>query len=246
MPKILGVIPARYNSSRFPGKPLALISGKTMIQRVYECCSKVQKWEGVLVATDDKRIFDEVKRFGGVVVMTATHHLNGTERIAEVAKSRTEDFIINIQGDEPCIHPKQIEELIDFMLLHPEFEIFTQAQPLENHPDLLENPNLVKVGFDDKGKAEHFMRIIQDNEIMNNTSLLGKHIGIYGFKRRTLLELVKLEPTKNELEHRLEQLRWMDHDYGIGVTWTNYSSPSVDVPEDISIVEEILNFITNN
>lgn len=230
--RVLAVIPARFASTRFPGKPLVKIKGKSMIQRVYESCSESKLLNKVIVATDDDRIFNHLKEIGAEVMMTSPTHQNGTERIAEVAKHLTEfDLIINIQGDEPCIHPKQIEELVDLMTNRTEFEIGTLAKPIKDE-SIFENRNAVKAYFRNK-TASSFERI---SEKKGNIDI-GKHVGIYAFRRNTLLEIVNLEPTTSEIKLSLEQLRWLDNGYPIGITWTAYESPSVDIPEDLKKVE---------
>ncbi len=241
MSKILGVIPARYDSSRFPGKPLVNINGKSMILRVYEACMASKELDKVIVATDDKRILDHILENGGNAVMTLSEHQNGTERIAEVAKDLSDfDYIINIQGDEPCINPKQIDDLIDFIKSRPKYGIYTQAQKFRE-AKILGNKNSVKVLFNNEAKAIWFKREVEEELVQNlEYSFLGKHVGIYGFKRNVLLDLVQLKPSQSELENNLEQLRWLDNDYEIGVVWTAYDSPSVDVPEDL---EEVLEFL---
>ena len=240
--KILGIIPARYASSRFPGKPLVDIGGKTMIQRVYEQCTKPASLSKVIVATDDMRIFDEVIRFGGEVMMTSTEHLNGTSRCAEVLKHFTEtalepvDFVINIQGDEPLINPKQIDELAK-LFEDESAQIVTQAKE-ETDVALLENPNIVKAIFDENGFAVDFKRNLQLTTY--NSQLFYKHIGIYGFKTEVLQEITYLTPTQNELEHKLEQLRWLDNNYKIKIGITEHESISIDIAEDLEKVRKIL------
>ncbi len=237
--KVIGIIPARYDSSRFPGKPLADINGKSMITRVVESCRKSKVLDQVIVATDDDRIASHLKdSLGMEAIMTSEHHLNGTERIAEVAQNLTDtDWIINIQGDEPCIHPRQIDLLGEFLKRNEEFDIVTMAKRLDD-AQLYENRNAVKVRMNEK-EAVSFHRIIRSGY----SETIGKHVGIYGFKRNVLLDLVKLEPTENERELSLEQLRWMDNGYRIGVEWTSFESPSVDVPSDM---EKVLTFLEKN
>jgi len=233
--KILGIIPARYASSRFPGKPLVAIDGKTMIQRVYEQCLKADSLTDVIVATDDTRIYNEVNRFGGNAMMTSSDHLNGTSRCAEALKNYIEvnkcsfDFVINIQGDEPFIQPEQIDEL-SLLFSDTSATIFTQAKKNTNL-ELLSNPNIVKAILDDSNFAINFKRIITTNEIQQAFFL--KHIGIYGFKADILSDIIKLSPTQNELEHQLEQLRWLDYRYKIKVGITEYESISIDTKEDL-------------
>lgn len=233
--KILGIIPARYASSRFPGKPLVAIDGKTMIQRVYEQCLKADSLTDVIVATDDTRIYNEVNGFGGNAMMTSSEHLNGTSRCAEALKKYIEvnkcsfDFVINIQGDEPFIQPEQIDEL-SLLFSDTSATIFTQAKKNTNL-ELLSNPNIVKAILDDSNFAINFKRIITTNKIQQAFFL--KHIGIYGFKADILSDIIKLSPTQNELENQLEQLRWLDYRYKIKVGITEYESISIDTKEDL-------------
>ncbi|MDB5227915.1 MAG: 3-deoxy-D-manno-octulosonatecytidylyltransferase [Bacteroidota bacterium] len=234
--KILGIIPARYESARFPGKPLADIGGKPMIQRVYEQCIKTKNLSKVIVATDDFRIFDAVKQFGNVV-MTHADHLNGTSRCAEVLemiKNEGFDYVINIQGDEPLIHPEQIDELA-ILFRDETAQIVTQAIK-EHDLVMLDNPNIVKVIMDEKNFAIDFQR---KSTVYPNQPFY-KHIGIYGFTTEVLKQIVHLLPTSNEKERKLEQMRWLDHGYLIKVGVTQYESVSVDVPSD---VEEVLKFL---
>lgn len=240
--KILGIIPARYESARFPGKPLAMIAGKTMIQHVYEQCNRAANLSDVIVATDDIRIYNIVKEFGGNVMMTAENHLNGTSRCAEVIKHYAEfvlepiDYIINIQGDEPLINPDQIDELAT-LFEDDTVEIATQVKP-ETDIELLKNRNIVKATLDIDNFAIDFQRIIQHSSF--NIQYFFKHIGIYGFKSDVLQKLVQLEPTKNELELHLEQLRWLDNGYKIKAGITKHDSISVDTKKDLEKVIELL------
>lgn len=236
--KVLAVIPARFASTRFPGKPLVEIRGKSMIQRVYESCIQSEMLEKVIVATDDERIFNHLKQHAAHVEMTDVNHKNGTERVAEIARKFIDfDVVINIQGDEPCIHASQINELVSLMKNNPSFGIGTLAKPILGK-DIFNNRNAVKVNLSEKeNKAISFFRLGE----FSDTETIGKHVGIYAFKREILLELVKLEATKNEKELSLEQLRWMDNDYEIAIAWTEYESPSVDVPEDLEKVEKHMN-----
>ncbi len=245
MPKILGVIPARFGSSRFPGKPLTNIEGLSMIRRVYLQCMKSQWLDEVIVATDDTRIYQEIKSNSGKVMMTSPTHENGTERIAEVAlKQKNSDFIINIQGDEPCIHPKQIDGLIRFMLDNRNYTIGTQSF-LSIEAEEWESEHNVKVVFDKNGNALDFFRLSNNkpNDFRKRNHQIGLHIGLYAFQRKTLLEIVELPQTENEMSLHLEQLRWMDHGFDIGVVPTDYRSPNVDIPEDL---EKVIEFLKEN
>lgn len=239
--KILGIIPARYASSRFPGKPLVAIDGKTMIQRVYEQCLKADSLTDVIVATDDERIFLEVLNFDGKVILTSTEHLNGTSRCVEALKeynkinSNSIDYVINIQGDEPFIEPKQIDEL-SLLFSDITAKIFTQAKKNTNMA-LLSNPNIVKAIIDDKNFAVDFKRKIEVSDLKQDYFL--KHIGIYGFAAATLLEIVEISPTQNEITHQLEQLRWLDYHYKIKVGITEFESISIDTKEDLENLKNL-------
>jgi len=230
--QILGIIPARYASSRFPGKPLVSIAGKTMIQRVYEQCQQSAYLSKVIVATDDMRIAAAVQEFGGEVIMTANTHNNGTSRCSEVILELPEayDYIINIQGDEPLIHPGQIDKIARIFQENKAITIATLVK--QQTADVLsKSPNIVKAILDKDYFAVDFTR-----ELAENAPFFYKHIGIYGFQTNTLHALTKLTPTVNELKYHLEQLRWLDNGYRIKVALTNEESISVDVPEDIERV----------
>lgn len=235
--KILGIIPARYESLRFPGKPLVDIAGKTMIQRVYEQCYKANCLTKVIVATDDVRIYDHVKNFGGFVMMTSSEHLNGTSRCAETIQLLEQqqeffDFVINIQGDEPLIDPNQIDELAK-LFEDETAEIITQVKK-ETDFSILENSNVVKAILDENNFASDFVRTLHVSNF--NKLYFFKHIGIYGFKVDVLKKIVKLLPTKNEIDHKLEQLRWLDNLHKIKVGVTTYESQSVDTKSDLEKV----------
>lgn len=217
-----------------------MIAGKTMIQRVYEQCKKAKSLTSVVVATDDKRIYDAVTAFGGNAIMTSTAHLNGTSRCAEVQKNEddTYDFIINIQGDEPLINPEQIDEL-SRLFEDANAEIVTQVKE-ETDLSQLENKNIVKAILDENHFAIDFVRIGQASTD-NGRPIFYKHIGIYGFRVDVLKQLVRLAPTANELEHHLEQLRWLDNGFKIKAGITEFESISVDTPEDLETVRKTLN-----
>lgn len=242
--KVLGVIPARFDSSRFPGKPLIDLKGKTMIQRVYEGVLKSSKIDEVIVATDDQRIFDKVIQFGGKVEMTATTHPSGTDRCGEVAKRHSEfDLIINIQGDEPLVNFLQIETLIS-AFESQETNIATLSSKSIDANDLL-NPNRIKIVADINEFALYFSR----SSIPNFANFKGnpmnvypflKHIGLYAYRRETLIELIELEPTILEQIESLEQLRWLFYGYKIKLVETTIETPNIDVPED---VQKVLPFL---
>jgi len=235
--KILGIIPSRFASSRLPGKPLAVLHGKSMIQRVYEQCCKSLSLHETVVATDDESIAEHLRSFGGKYIMTDKNHLNGTSRCAEVIQQKKyQDFsaIINIQGDEPLLHPNQIDELAT-LLSNDGISIATQAKK-EHQLELLENPNIVKVIIDEHNNAIDFCRIIHNKQQLQNIQKAGffyKHIGMYGFKSDVLLQLMQLKPSKNEIENHLEQLRWLDNGFNIKIGLTSYESISIDTKEDV-------------
>jgi len=232
--KAIGIIPARYASSRFPGKALTNILGKSMIQRVYEQCKKANSLSEVIVATDDNRIFNHVISFGGKALMTTTTHLSGTDRCNEVIQSlETEyDIAINIQGDEPFINPEQIDQVASFFS-SPEISIATLARKIEVL-SLLTDVNSPKAIFDKNGIAQNFCRNITQ---INPNQTYYKHIGIYGYRTQTLAEICKLPPSENEKIERLEQLRWLDNGYKIKVGITTHKNLSIDTPEDIEKIK---------
>jgi 3-deoxy-manno-octulosonate cytidylyltransferase (CMP-KDO synthetase) len=264
--KVLGVIPARYASTRFPGKPLIDIKGKTMIQRVYEQAQKAKSLSKVVVATDDVRIFEHVQSFGGEVVMTADTHQSGTDRCAEVIdkvnsdmiinslgtnnpvtfysfnpkkEKLTFDAVVNIQGDEPFIDPSQIDKVVE-ILKNTEggYSIATLAIRLHNLADI-QNPNIVKVVFDDKGRAIYFsrspipyLRHIPQEEWHISYEFY-KHIGLYAYKKSVLREIAQLPPSRLEQLEALEQLRWLENGCAIGVGVTEIGTIGIDTPEDL-------------
>jgi 3-deoxy-manno-octulosonate cytidylyltransferase (CMP-KDO synthetase) len=242
--KVLGVIPARFDSSRFPGKPLIDLKGKTMIQRVYEGVLKSSKIDDVIVATDDQRIFEEVIRFGGKVEMTATTHQSGTDRCGEIAKRHPEfDLIINIQGDEPLVNYLQLEALIT-AFENQGTNIATLSNKAIELEDLA-NSNRIKIVADVNDFALYFSR----SSIPNSANFKGKpmlsypflrHIGLYAYRRETLLQLIELEPTILEQIESLEQLRWLFYGYKIKLVETTIETPNIDVPED---VQKVLPFL---
>lgn len=230
--KILGVIPARYESTRFPGKPLVDIKGKTMIQRVYEQ-SILANLNKVVVATDDERIAAEVKRFGGEFVMTASTHQSGTDRCAEVVQNLPGyDIVINIQGDEPFIDPKQIN-LICNCFEDKNVQLATLIKEIHTAEELL-NPNVPKVVIGHQQQALYFSR--HPIPYLRNPAHAHqyyKHIGIYGYKAATLLAITKLNPSILELAESLEQLRWLENGYQIQTKLTDIETIAIDSPSDL-------------
>ena len=244
---ILGVIPARYASSRFPGKSLADVKGKSMIQRVYTQAKKAGKLHRVIVATDDERIYSHVKNFGGEVEMTGVHHQSGTERLVELASTYTEyPFVINIQGDEPYIDPEQINLLCDTLTEKADIDIATLIKEIKD-PEILGNKAVVKVVINHDNYALYFSRaaIPFNRDVQTFTGWLQQgtyyhHIGIYGFRREVLLRVPHMTPSPLEYIESLEQLRWLANGYRIRTAVTNSPSYAVDTPEDLGRLPETL------
>lgn len=235
--KTLGIIPARFASTRFPGKSLVDIGGKTMIQRVYEQALK-SDLDKVVIATDDERIIAEIKRFGGDFVMTNSNHQSGTDRCAEVAQQLPEfDVVINIQGDEPFIDPAQIS-LLSSCFNDETVELATLIKEIHDDSELF-NSNIPKVIVNTNQQAIYFSRhpipFIRGAEKENWTTAhqFYKHIGIYGYKTSTLLQITKLAPSSLELAESLEQLRWLENGYQIKTKITNIETIAIDTPEDL-------------
>jgi 3-deoxy-manno-octulosonate cytidylyltransferase (CMP-KDO synthetase) len=245
---IIGIIPARYASTRFPGKPLADIKGKTMIQRVYEQAMLSKQLKDVIVATDDERIADVVKKFKGKVAITNPSHQSGTDRCAEVVSkhSHNVDAVINIQGDEPFIHPGHIDDLCNLLSIKG-VEIVTLIKKIENAEELLDSSQ-VKVVTNRKNEALFFSRSvipylrggIEESKWLNY-HLYYKHIGIYGYKKTILEEITRLNISSLEKAESLEQLRWLENGYKIQCGITTTESQSVDTPKDLErILSNIL------
>ncbi|MFT4544112.1 MAG: 3-deoxy-manno-octulosonate cytidylyltransferase (CMP-KDO synthetase) [Bacteroidia bacterium] len=235
MTKIVGIIPSRYASTRFPGKPLVDIAGKSMIQRVYEQTSKASSLSDVIVATDDQRIFNHVQSFGGKVVLTSDKHESGTDRCAEVISNlEGVDVVINIQGDEPFIEPEQIDQLAA-CFDNPKTKIATLTKKLETEVDLLNN-TVVKVDKSSTGQALNFSR-----KAFSSLETSYKHIGIYAYRVDTLKIIAKLPQSQRELDEKLEQLRWLDNGFEIQLAETEHESNSVDTPEDLEALLRLKN-----
>ena len=233
--KIIGIIPSRYGSKRFRGKPLADILGKTMIQRVFTQSKKASKLTDVIVATDDIRIYNHVLDFGGKAIMTSEKHTTGTERCNEVAKklNSNSDLIINIQGDEPFINPLQIDAIIQ-LFNNPNTQIATLAKKI-NDVTIIKDKNTPKVIFDKEQNALNFCREIKN---ISTKGFYYEHIGIYAYKKNVLEKICKLPKSKNEIRESLEQLRWLDNNYKVKVGITNFQTLSIDTPEDIEKIKE--------
>lgn len=245
--KIAGIIPARYASTRFPGKPLAMLGGKQVIRRVYEQVASVL--DNVYVATDDSRIFDAVESFGGKAIMTSPNHKSGTDRVEEaVCKVGSGfDVVVNIQGDEPFIQKSQIEEICR-CFDDSRTMIATLGKPFTSADGVkaLENPNSPKIVVDNDGFAMYFSRSIipfvrnvDKNEWLGKFNFL-KHIGMYAYRRDTLSEITKLPQSSLEMAESLEQLRWLQNGYKIKVGITDVETVGIDTPADLERAERYL------
>ncbi|MBR6964591.1 MAG: 3-deoxy-manno-octulosonate cytidylyltransferase [Prevotella sp.] len=245
--KFLAVIPARYASTRFPGKPLAMLAGKSVIQRVYEQVAGVL--DDAYVATDDERIFNAVAAFGGKAVMTSAHHKSGTDRIEEAVQKIGGDFdvVVNIQGDEPFIHRSQIETVCR-CFDDPRTQIATLGKPFNPTEGIgpIENPNSPKIVVDNQGYALYFSRSIIP--FVRNAELQEwpgrypflKHIGLYAYRTEVLAEITQLPQSSLELAESLEQLRWLQNGYKIKVGETRIETVGIDTPEDLQRAEQFL------
>ena len=239
--KSICIIPARYASTRLPGKPLRLIAGLPMICRVYERASQAVKVDTTVVATDDQRIFDAVTANGGKAVMTRADHSTGTDRLAEAVQSFPDvDLIVNVQGDEPLINPSLIDELISLFDADPQLNMATVAVELTD-PVEINNPNNVKVVMDRKGNALYFSRSPIPFERNKNRSKVYKHIGIYAYRRNFLLEYAAMSPTPLEQSESLEQLRALENGHKIRVIISANKFIGVDTEEDLQLVNKICN-----
>ncbi|WMJ72939.1 3-deoxy-manno-octulosonate cytidylyltransferase [Cytophagaceae bacterium ABcell3] len=242
--KILGVIPARYASTRFPAKALIPINGVTMIRRVYEQAVQAKLVKDIVVATDHEEIYNHVKDFGGKVVMTDTNHVSGTDRCREALELQQNeyDFVINIQGDEPFIQPAQIDLLAES--LNQDTEIATLVKKIDNEQTLF-NPNTPKVVFNEQMEAIYFSRqtipflrgVPVDDWLQKHAFY--KHIGIYAYRKDILKAITKLKPSKLEMVESLEQLRWLEHGYKIQVKETPYETIGIDTPDDLLKVKSL-------
>lgn len=246
----VGIIPARYASTRFPGKPLAILGGKTVIQRVYEQVKSVLN--DVYVATDDERIINAVKEFGGNAIMTSQNHKSGTDRIEEAVNiiGKNFDVIINIQGDEPFIHKSQIETICE-CFTDPNTMIATLGRPFTEKDTIkdLENPNSPKLICDNNGFAMYFSRSIipyirgEEKEKWLNKFTFLKHIGLYAYRTKVLSEITKLPQSSLETAESLEQLRWLQNGYKIKVGITTIETIGIDTPDDLKKAEVFLQTI---
>ena len=240
--RFIGIIPARYASTRFPGKPLAMLGGKTVIERVYTQVSAVL--DHAYVATDDARIYDEVERFGGRAIMTSPHHKSGTDRIAEAAQKcgASYDVVVNVQGDEPFVHQEQIRALCA-CFDHPDTQIATLGKPFESMEAAL-NPNSPKIVTDNEGFALYFSRSVipfvrgvEQDEWLEHYPFV-KHLGLYAYRKEVLEAVTRLPQSSLEMAESLEQLRWLQNGYRIRVALTDLETIGIDTPEDLARAEE--------
>lgn len=243
--KFLGIIPARYSSTRFPGKPLAMLGGKTVIERVYEQVTSVldEAW----VATDDSRIFDAITSIGGKAIMTRNDHKSGTDRIEEATEKigGQWDVIINVQGDEPFIQRKQIETVCQ-CFTDPNTQIATLGKPFGKDMEAISNPNSPKIVVDNNGYAMYFSRSVipfcrgTEHSIWGESFPFLKHIGMYAYRRKVLGEITRLPQSSLEMAESLEQLRWLQNGYKIRVGITDTETIGIDTPEDLERAERFL------
>ena len=237
---VLGVIPARFASRRFEGKPLAMLGGKPLVQHVYERASECTAFDRLVVATDDARIRDAVEGFGGECVMTSPHHLSGTDRVAEVAESGTAAIVVNVQGDEPFVNARVLEQVVQ-PLLDPDGPPMATLCKRIDDPALLDDPNVVKVVANRAGEALYFSRSPIPYPGRASGCRAREHVGIYAYRRDFLLAFSRMEPTELEEVEGLEQLRALEHGHRIGVVPTeDHVGVSVDTPEDLERARSIL------
>lgn len=240
--KVVVVIPARYLSTRLPGKPLVSLAGKPMIQRVYERVRLAQRVDRVIVATDDERIVKAVEGFGGEARMTRADHRTGTERVAEVAAREEAELFVNVQGDEPLLDPVAVDTAVASLREEPAASIATVATPIKTPADIMD-PNVVKTVLDFDGNALYFSRApvpwVRDTASKIQVRHL-KHLGLYVFQRDALLEYPTLPQGELERSEQLEQLRWLENGWKIRVAEVEHDAVSVDVAEDVARVEKLL------
>ena len=241
-PEVVIVIPARYGSTRLPGKPLVSLAGKPMIERVYERAKLAATAHRVIVATDDERIVKAVEAFGGAARMTRPDHRTGTERVAEVAAHEKGDVFVNVQGDEPLLDPAAVDTAVQALLENPPASIATVATPIRTPADIMD-PNVVKTVLDFENNGIYFSRApipwVRDTASKIQVRFL-KHLGLYVFQREALLEYPTLPQGELERIEQLEQLRWLENGWKIRVAEVAHDAVSVDVPEDVARVEKLL------
>jgi 3-deoxy-manno-octulosonate cytidylyltransferase (CMP-KDO synthetase) len=241
MSEVTAIIPARWASTRFPGKPLVQLRGKPLVQHVWERACRAKLVDRVIIATDDMRIAETVFGFGAEVALTSPKHPTGTDRLAEVAaKLKSAPIILNVQGDEPDIAPATINRLVKALQDDPKLGMVTAANPITDPADV-HNPHVVKVVTDLAGRALYFSRSVipYDRDGRGGMKYL-RHQGIYGYRRKVLLDFVKWKPTQLEMAEKLEQLRALEHGVAIGVILVKQGSVGVDTPEDVAKAERLL------
>jgi 3-deoxy-manno-octulosonate cytidylyltransferase (CMP-KDO synthetase) len=237
----VGLIPARFAATRFPGKPLAMIAGKSMIQRVYEGARAAKSLRSVIVATDDERIADACRAFGAEVAMTRSDHASGSDRIGEVAARLSDEIVVNIQGDEPLMEGYVVDAAVEALREEADVPIATVVHPLD--PADRDDPNRVKVVLDQRGRALYFSRSAipypRDPAVR---APLWQHVGLYAYRRDFLLRFIKMAPTLAERSECLEQLRALENGHGIrcAIIEGGWRSVAVDVPGDVALVEAAL------
>lgn len=236
MKKGIVVIPARYYSTRFPGKPLALLKGKPLVQHVWERATRARSIEKIIVATDHKEIFKRIKEFGGECMLTSPYHKSGTERVAEVVKEMDFEIIVNVQGDEPMIAPVLIDSIVE--TLNSEEVSMVSIYEIWDDEKAFFNPNIVKVVLDKDGFAIYFSR--SPIPYSKNSGKFFRHVGIYGYKKNTLLQLISLPQSSLEIREGLEQLRAIENGIKIKMIESNGITLGVDTLEDLKEVEKIL------
>jgi 3-deoxy-manno-octulosonate cytidylyltransferase (CMP-KDO synthetase) len=241
----IAVIPARYAATRLPGKPLVALAGKPMIQRVWERVQQAKKISRIIIATDDERIRQAAAEFGGEAAMTRAEHRSGTERVAEVAATiggGEDQIFLNVQGDEPLVEPGAIDALVEAIESDPDVAVASLMVAIAKPADIMD-PNIVKVVLDFDSNALYFSRApipwVRDRNAPVHVQHM-KHLGLYGFRRAALLDFPTLPVGDLERIEQLEQLRWMENGYKIRVAETEHDSVSVDVPEDVARVEQLL------
>ena len=238
--KVIGVIPARFGSTRLPGKPLKDILGKPMIQWVYERATAASLLDSIVVATDNEEVLRAVKGFGGDAVMTATSHPNGTSRIAEVAEQVSCDIVVNIQGDEPMLEPEQLNTVVRSLVDHPTSHVATLCVSIQE--DAYNDPSVVKVVLGIHGQALYFSRSLIPFERNTRALPVYEHLGVYAYRRPFLLEYAQMSPTPLEQTESLEQLRVLEHGYEITVAVVESENEmvSVDTEADLQRVVELM------
>jgi 3-deoxy-manno-octulosonate cytidylyltransferase (CMP-KDO synthetase) len=240
MSKAVGIIPARWDSTRFPGKPLHSIAGKPLLKHVWERCLRAENLDLVVVATDDMRVASAAFEWGAEVALTSRKHRSGTNRIAEVArKTKQFAYVINIQGDEPLIDHRLIDKIVQKLRSDRKVGVVTAAHPFEDPADAC-SPHQVKVVLDLRGNALYFSRAPIPAPRNDNRSLFLRHQGIYGFRRETLLQFVRWKPSPLERSESLEQLRALENGVKVHVLVTATGSPGIDTPEDATALEQKL------